>query len=143
MSDNDWTAQFPFQNFPDGKYVHLYIEKRTMILTNRMIAERLGWTDVSEDKARVAFVDSVVLTGIPPQPGRDIQVPDYLRSTDAALTLPLAEGDVIELQVLWDGTTAARIVRSITGAMGEWHDADSAAQAVCAAWWAWMEAQEG
>lgn len=114
-------------------------------LTNRAIAERIGYS-VTYHEARGYWRLNAPDGGYAETTGEAKAwglVPDYLDSTDAALTLPLAEGDTIELTVLWDGTAAVRIVRSITGAMGEWHDADSAAQAVCAAWWAWMEAQEG
>lgn len=111
-------------------------------LTNRAIAERAGWTDISEDKARVAFVDSMVLTGIPPS-GGDIQVPDYLNSVDAALTLPLAPGYRYDLRYAPGETAVCYVLDEVdaivdgTGA----HD-DTPAGVVCAAWWAWMEAQE-
>ena len=124
-------------------------------LTNRMIAERAGWR-VEPIYKHVAYQWYAIYApdGTPqirvtsygrvnewPEYDVDDPLPDYLRSTDAALALPLDAGDVIELQALWDGTAAARIVRSITGEMGEWQSGTAAA-AICAAWWAWREAQE-
>lgn len=109
-------------------------------LDNRRIAERLGWTDVSADKARVAFVDSVVLTGIPPLPNGDIQVPDYTGSTDAALTLCINSGMAIQLNYRPD--EQRYWAKEAYHADSEPVFADTPAAAVCAAWWAWMDERE-
>jgi hypothetical protein len=70
-------------------------------------------------------------------------IPDYLHDTDAALTLIAGDLRVSlhnEDYPLW------------TAVVGKWIDgyweqivgsAASPAEAVCRAWWAWMDAQEG
>lgn len=109
----------------------------TMTLTNRMIAERAGWTDLIQSGMTGEWY------GTTPDGDRSQAVPHYYDCTDAALTLPLPPGYRYDLRYAPGETAVCYVLDEVdatidgTGA----HD-DTPAGVVCRAWWALMDAEE-
>lgn len=114
-------------------------------LTNRMIAERRGLTVYEAGPqgypayvGRMEFADEWIIVD-----GESREIPDYLHSTDLALTLPLDGGyRFLLFGAAGDGWHC--YIENEVGAIDDriaGQHADVPAEAVCAAWWAWSEAQ--
>lgn len=112
-------------------------------LTNRAIAERAGYSvRYSEyEKCWYVFAGDEIYDRASAEPWTHI--PDFLYSVDAALTLPLAEGyRFLLFGVAGDGWKC--YIENEVGAVEERCSgrSEAAAEAVCAAWWRWMDERE-
>lgn len=108
-------------------------------LTNRLLAERVGWQAVFANGWDYWYPPGVRLdTDL-----RFKHPPDYLHSADAALTLALAPGYRYDLRYA-PGEPAVCYIRNEVDAVvaGTGAHGDAPADVVCRAWWAFKDAQE-
>lgn len=118
---------------------------------DRLVAERLGWTDIRETEGWYENSESEgwekYIEGYPPNFDGigHRRVPDWYR--DAAAPLPLAEGEVLEMSQTWKGTFSARIVPATSDKMDAlsqtWQHATTLALARVRAWLARDDAKRG
>lgn len=109
---------------------------------DRLIAERLGWTETSEH-----YLDPNVLVGKhPKETGHawfPLAVPRYSTDLNAAMALlPTADGDIWSLHYGHYGDPYTVAISRIKVAAPEYlGDANTPALAICRAWLAWKDSQ--
>ncbi len=126
-------------------------------LTNRMLAERAGWRvevvktrwddkyySVHHPTGRDVIPHTHQANGINEWADWELEFafPDYRGSVDAALTLPLPEGLFFVLMGNAGGWTCS-ISPRLGVVEGDVEHGSDPADAVCRAWWQFMQMQEG